>query len=144
MGWKKLPPIFYTVMDTLADLANAALHCNTPALPHRLDYMVEIIVREETPNLQTELAGLTRESYLRRANANPAAYVDSFANNFLGLSKGPTHRRRQVRKTLFRSLDKVFQACDSGDLANLKEVLSLKNLGQATLYGQPFRSSWGG
>ena len=99
MGWKNLPPIFYTVMDILADLANAALHCNTPALPHRLDYMVEIIVREETPNLQTELAGLTRESYLRRANANPAAYIDVFVNNFLGLSLGPAHRRHWVRRT---------------------------------------------
>ena len=106
--------------------------------------MAETIEREEPLTLQPALVGLTRDPYLRWANENPAAYVDSFANNFLGLSKGPTHRRRQVRQTLFRSLDKVFQACDSGDLANLKEVLSLKNLGQATLYGQPFRSSWGG
>ena len=33
------------VTETVVDLANAALHCNTPDLLHRLDDMVESIVR---------------------------------------------------------------------------------------------------
>ena len=79
MGWKDFPPIFCTETDTVADLENAALHCNTPFLPHKLDYMTESIVREAPPTLQTALTGMTRDSYLRRANTKPAAYVDIFA-----------------------------------------------------------------
>ena len=82
--------------------------------------MAKPIVREEPLNLLPELVGLTRDPYLRRANANLAAYVDIFINDFLGISQGPAHRRRQVRKTLFHSLDKVFRPCDSGDLDNNK------------------------
>ena len=90
--------------------------------------MAEAIVREALTTLQPELAGMTRDSYLRQANVKPATYVDFFVNNFLGISQGPEHWRRQVRRTLFRAMDKVFHPCDSGDLTNLKEVLYLKNL----------------
>ena len=46
MRWKNSPPIFCTATEIVADLVNAALHCNTPALLHRLDDMVEAIIRE--------------------------------------------------------------------------------------------------
>ena len=57
MGWEISPPIFCTTTETVADLANAALRCNTPTLLHRLDVMVEVIVREAPPKLHPELAG---------------------------------------------------------------------------------------
>ena len=60
MGWKNLPPIFCMAMETMTDLENAALQCNTPALPRRLDAIVESIVRKEPPTLQPALLGLTR------------------------------------------------------------------------------------
>ena len=44
--------------------------------------------------LQPELSGLSRDPYLRWTNENPAAYVDVFVDNFLGLAQGPAHRRR--------------------------------------------------
>ena len=71
MGWENLPPIFCMAKETVVDLANADLCCNTHALMHRLDCMVKAIVREEPPTLQLKLAGLTRNTYLRRANTRP-------------------------------------------------------------------------
>ena len=32
-----------------------------------------------------ELSGLTRDPYIRWANTKPAAYIDVFVNNFLGI-----------------------------------------------------------
>ena len=128
MGWKNLPPIFCTAAETLADIANEALSYNTPTLLNSLDEMAEAIVREYLPTPQPELSELTREPYLRWTNANTSTYVDAFVDNFLGLPQGPAHQRRQVRQTLFHSLEKVFRPCDSGESANHKEVLSLKNL----------------
>ena len=93
-----------------------------------MDGMEEATVREEPPTLQMSLSELMRDPYLRQYITNPAAYVDIFVDNVLGLSQGPAHQRCQVRQTLFHSLDRVLQPCDSGYLANRKEVLSLKKL----------------
>ena len=101
------------------DLANEALLFNTTALPHEANF------RETPQNLHPELAGLTRDLYLRRDNSKPASYVDVFVDDFLGLTQGPSHRQLQVRRTLFRDLDKVFQPRDHGKLTNHKEVLFL-------------------
>ena len=114
-GWKKSPPIFFMATEIVADLANAALRCNTPIFPHRLDDIAESIVKEEPPTLQWALVGFTRDPYLRRANSNPSAYVEFFVTGFLGLAQGLTHRQRQVQKTLFHSLDNLFCTFDSVD-----------------------------
>ena len=108
MGWKNSPPIFCMATDTVAELANTALRCNTPAFPHRLDDMAEYIVREEPPTLQLELAGLMRDPYIRQANAKLDSYVDVFVDNFLGLTQRPAHQRCLVRQTSLHSLDNVF------------------------------------
>ena len=104
MGWKNLPPIFCTETEIVVGLSNAALHCNTPALPNIIDDMAEAIVREELPTLHPALEGLTREPYLRWDNAKPPAYIDIFVKDFLGLAQGPAHWRRQVRSTLFHAI----------------------------------------
>ena len=96
MGCKNLPPIFYKATETVADLANTALICNTSAVLHRMDDMVEAIFREEPTALQPELAGLTRYPYLRQSNTNMAAYVEVFVDDFLGLAQEPSHWRHQV------------------------------------------------
>ena len=82
MGWKNLPHIFCTATETVADLANAALHYNTPALLNSMDDMAEAIFREETPKLHPALSGLTRDPYLRWFNAKTAAYVDVYFEIF--------------------------------------------------------------
>ena len=92
-GVENLPAIFFTATELVADLTNAALLCNTPALPHKLDDMAEAIVRETPQTLHPELVGLTRGPYLRWASAKPSAYVDVFVKNSLGISQGPAHRR---------------------------------------------------
>ena len=46
MGWENSLPILCTAMGTVANLANEALHCNTPDLKNSLDDMAEAIVRE--------------------------------------------------------------------------------------------------
>ena len=120
MGWKNLPHIFCTATETVADLANAALHYNTPALLNSMDDMAEAIFREETPKLHPELSGLTRDPYLRWFNAKTATYVDVYFEIFLGLSQGPTQLRRQVWQTLFHYLEKLFWPCDSSNLAKQK------------------------
>ena len=128
MGCKSLLPTFCTATETVADLENSALQFNKPDLPHQLDDRAEVIVSEAPPILQSALEGITREPYLRRSNAKSAAYVDVFVHNFLRLAQGPAHRQLQLRKTLFHALDKVFQTCDPGDLANRKGVLLLNKI----------------
>ena len=73
------------VTETVVDLANAALLCNTSALPHMLDGMAEPIVREEPPTLHLVLAGLTRDPYLREVNTNPTVYVEGSVDDLPGL-----------------------------------------------------------
>ena len=114
--------------ETVEDLANSVLRCNTPALPHSLDDIAKAIVREAPPTLHPVLTGLTRDLYLRRANANPTAYVDSFVDDLLKLDQGSSHRMCQVRRTLLHALDKVFRPCDYVNSAKRKEVLLPKKL----------------
>ena len=71
MGWKNSPPIFCMATETVVDLANAYLRCNTPAFLHRLDDMMEAFFREEPPTIQLTLAGLMINPYLRQANTKP-------------------------------------------------------------------------
>ena len=83
--------------EIVADLANSYLRYNTPDFLHSLDDKAELIVRKEPSTLQPALGVLTRDPYLRWANANPAAYVNIFVDNFQGLSQGPAHWWRRVR-----------------------------------------------
>ena len=112
----------------VADLANAALRCNTPTLPQRLDDMAETIVREEPTTPHPELIGLKRNLYIRWSNTKPSAYVEFFVHDLLGLDQGPPHQKRGVQRSLFHALDKVLWPCDSGDLDKRKDVLLLKRL----------------
>ena len=43
MGWKNSPPIFCTVTETVADLANEALRAHAPTMPHTLDNRAEAV-----------------------------------------------------------------------------------------------------
>ena len=108
MGWKNSPPIFCTAKETVADLANEALRAHVPTLPHKLDERVEAVLVEPGPSLDKKLGALPRDPYLGRKNSQLLQYIDVFVDDFLGLSQGPRHHRRYVRRTLFHALDKVF------------------------------------
>ena len=128
MGWKNSPPLFCTATETVADLANEALRTHQPSKQHLLDNRAEAVEPPPDPLLTHEQANLKRDPYLRRPNAKLLAYVDIFVDDFLGLAQGPRHRRRHVRRTLFRALDKVIRPLDQQDAKQRKEVLSLKKL----------------
>ena len=115
-------------IETVADIENSDLRCNTTALPQNMYDMREAIIREAPPTLKLALAGLTRDPYLRRTSVKPAAYVDIFVNNLLGIAQGPVHQQRQLWRIMFHSLDKVFRTSDSGDSKNRKELLLLKKI----------------
>ena len=83
-----------------------------------MDNRAEAFLIPDSPPLQTSLAGLSREPYLRRINAKPAASVDVFVKTNLGLSQGPAHRLRHVQRTFFRALDKVFRPLEPAGTAN--------------------------
>ena len=128
MGWKNSPPLFCTVTETVADLANESLHSHHPRKPHKLDDRAESIAPPPAPLLAQEHAKLTRNPYLRRPKAKLLLYVDIFVDDFLGLAQGLRHRRCHVRCTLFHALDKVFRPLDRQDNKQRKEVLSTKKL----------------
>ena len=97
-------------------------------LPHKLDERAEAVLVEPAPSLEKNLGALPRDLYLGRKNSQLLQYIDVFVDDFLGLAQGPRHRRRHVRRNLFRALDKVFRPLDSTDMEEQKEVLSLKKL----------------
>ena len=70
----------------MEDLANASLYYNIPSLPHRMYDMVGSIGREAPPTLHPELAGLTRDPYLRQSNVKPFAYVYISVGDLLELT----------------------------------------------------------
>ena len=128
MGWKNYLPMFCTDMETVEDLENSALRCNQLFCKNKLDDHAEAVVIPAYYPLQSALAGLIRNPYLRRSNTNPTAYVYVFIDYFLGLFQGPVHRRRHVRRTLFHALDKVLRYLDSKDTSNREYDLYLKKL----------------
>ena len=71
---------------------------------------------------------MTRNPYLRRPKAKLLEYVDVFVDEFLGMAQGPRHRRHHFRRTLFHTLEKVFQPHERQDTKQRKEVLLLKKL----------------
>ena len=120
MGWKNPPPLFCTDMETVADLANEALRTHQTSKRHLLDIRAEAVDPPPVPLLTPEHAALKRDPYLQRPNAKLLAYVDVFLDDFLGLAQGPKHRRRHVRRTIFRVLDKVFRPLDWQDASQRK------------------------
>ena len=120
--------------ETVADLSNAALRCNQPPHKHKLDDRAESVVIPESTPIQTPLAGLSQNTYLGCTNVKPTAYTDVFVNDFLGLPRGPAHRRPHIRRTLFHTLDKVLRPLDPTYMANLKEVLYLKKYGDRGMH----------
>ena len=72
MVWKNALLIFCIAAEKVADLVDADLLCNTPALPCRLYDMAEAIIRESPTTLHMVLEGMMRYPYLRRSNTKPS------------------------------------------------------------------------
>ena len=128
MGWKNSPPLFFTVTETVADLANEALRAHAPTRPHNLDERAEAVLVEPAPSPNKNLGALPRDPYLGRKNSQLLQYIDVFVDDFIGLAQEPRYRCCHVRRTLFHALDKVSRPLESTDIEERKEVLSLKKL----------------
>ena len=83
-------------METVEDLASAALCCNQPPHKNKIYDRSESLVVPYSPPLQSSLAGLSQYPYLSCINTKPTTYVDIFIDNFFYLLQGPTYRRRYV------------------------------------------------
>ena len=112
---EKLPPLFCTATETVADIVNKSLRSHQPSIPHKIDNRAEAVAPPLAPPLAEEHAKLTRDPYLRRPKAKLLAYVDVFIGDFLRLAQGPRHRCRHVHRTLFHALDKMFRTLDRQD-----------------------------
>ena len=108
MGWEKSPPLFFAATKTVADLANQALCANDPSQPHKLDDRATAVFSATALKLDPTLALFFRDFLFLHTNTQLLAYVDVSVYNFIGLDQGPTHCHRNVRRTLFRALYKVF------------------------------------
>ena len=128
MGWKNLPPLLCTTMESVDDLSNQALFAHAPLRTHKLDNRAATVVSAVSPTLDTTLVTLSWEPLLLCTNAQLLAYVDVLIYEFLGLAQGLTHRRFHVRRNLFHALDKVFRTLDKLDPTQRKEVISIKKL----------------
>ena len=95
--------------ETVVDLSNEALRFNQKSCLHKLENSAEALVVSNSWPIQPSIAELSQNPYLKCHNSNTTAYVDVFVDNFLGLAQGSAHRQFHVQRTLFRSLEKVFQ-----------------------------------
>ena len=120
MDWKNSPPLFYTATETVAVLANESLRSHIQIRPHKLDDRAEAVAPLPAPPLAAEHTKLTRDPCLRRPKIKLLAYMDIFVDDFLGLAQGPHHCRRNVRRTLFHALHKVFRPLDRQDTKQYK------------------------
>lgn len=95
MGWAESPPVFCTVTETVANLANTMLagHLDSELkLPHRLDKMAET-TPTLTPNDRVS-GGDVNTPAVPAGHAEgpkfqrPLWYFDVYVDNFLGLAQG--------------------------------------------------------
>ena len=129
MGWKNSPPAFTTATETIADLANGALHAGKSAPPHPLDIRAQMHDEidehtSETPSTEPKVApdpSLPSRQY-------PTAEVDVYVDDFIAVAQGDRKRLTNVRATLLHSIDSVFRPNDEQDSKFRSEPVSLKKL----------------
>ena len=115
MGWKNLPPLFFTATETVDDLVNQALWEHTSLQHHKLDNRAASVVSAVAPTLDPTLVHLYQDTFLLCTNSQLLEYVDIFVDDLLGLAQGPTHQRCHVCRPLFHALYKVFRPLDNLD-----------------------------
>jgi len=117
MGWTNSPPIFLTATKTIADITNARLSLGWVPPSHPLDELAASVSAPPheaywgsklTPLLEPYP---NRDPSLPTVGA-PAAYVDVFVDDFVGLAQ--KHKRR-VRCTLLEAVDEVFRPLSPSD-----------------------------
>ena len=130
MGWTNSPPIFSTATKTIADIPNARLSSGWVPPSHPLDELAASVSAPPheaywgsklTPPLEPYP---NRDPSLPTVGA-PAAYVDVFVDDFVGLAQ--KHKQR-VRCTLLEAVDEVFRPLSPSDPPTRREPVSIKKL----------------
>jgi hypothetical protein len=137
MGWKNSPPIFCTVTETIADVANQRLLKWRNPGPHRLDEVadtppeVPLVSLPPSNDLATAVPQPTTiNPALAHPNRRQLARVEVFVDDFLGVAQGNPQRLQRVRRILLGALDDVFRPLDSDDTEYRQEPASVKKLRQ--------------
>jgi hypothetical protein len=143
MGWKNSPPIFSSVTETIADVANHRLLHRRIENPHRLELDADTVPDGMPPTIAPSLIQVattlptTVDPALRPPRGRPILNAfDVFVDDFLGVCQGPPPRRREVRRVLLNAIDDVLRPLDADDGPFRKEPISVKKLRQGD-------ASWG-
>ena len=141
MGWKNSPPVFSTVTETIADLANQRIQDPTFRPPeHHLDVMSESVASPDPSASDTPSAApstspsrtspvevpVSRDPSLPKPTRR-LGYVDIFVDDFMALAQGRLNKRR-VRRALLQAIDQVFRPLEPNDPSTRREPVSIKKL----------------
>ena len=88
-------------METVVDLANAALVSHSHAQPHPIDICAEKVAIRSPPLMDPYLSAIPRDSMPFLHNAYLLLYVNVFVEKFLRLVQGPAHHWWQMSRNLF-------------------------------------------
>ena len=133
MGWKNSPPAFCTATETIADVTNQRLLRQTLEPPHPMDALADTTPPEPPPPLppsHTIAVPLPPrvDPHLARRSRRKLAYVDIFVDDFIGAAQGRRRHLRNVRRTLFHTIDSVFRPLAPIDPPSRKAPISVKKL----------------
>ncbi len=110
MGWTNSLPVFSTATKTIADIANAQLSSGWLSPSHLLDDLAASVSAPPHEAYWGSKSTLLPEPYpacdpsLPMVGA-PAAYVEVFVDDFVGLAQ--KHKQR-IRRTLLEAVNEVF------------------------------------
>ena len=142
MGWKNSPPVFCSVTETIADIANQRLVKNRNPPPHRLDSIADTppatpldllppSLLPPSPDMAPAVPQPnTRNPALAHPNKRILSRVDIFVDDFLGVAQGDRPRLQRVRRVLLGALDDVLRPLDDDDDPHRQEPASVKKLKQ--------------
>jgi hypothetical protein len=110
MWWTNSPPIFLSATEIIADIANNQLPLGWLPPSHPLDDLAASVSALPHKAYWGSKSTLPPEPYPARDPSlpmvgAPTAYVDVFADDFMGLAQ--KHKQR-VRRTLLEAVDEVF------------------------------------
>jgi hypothetical protein len=130
MGWMNSPPIFLTATKTITDIANARLSLGWLPPSHPLDELAGSVPAQHHKSYWGSKSMPLVEPYpdcdlsLPTVGA-PAAYVDVFVDDFVGLAQ---KHKNCVRRTLLEAVNEVFWHLSPSDSPTWQEPVSIKKL----------------
>ena len=126
IGWCLLPPNFSTYMETVADLANAALEnpaeqVTAKMIPHCLDTISKMAPMDIPPITTAHILSITT-AHIPSISCTapfkkPLQYWGIYVDNFCCLVRGNRWTRCWVKRILLHLLDRVFRQLDNSDAA---------------------------